>query len=393
MDSIVAFCIDEPLFLSNRILNKEVAKKYPGAYWISLLNEKLTNDGIVFVTGDIAISRVEAGEWRAAEINIIQHDISYYADKLLSLGAKPLILCCYESPLYAFSFYNSIHELALIYPNRVLFKGAFSLFEDFSENNHYIRFPNHDINAVSDLVDWNERKEVVVVSSNKYEGEISKIEKILKFILCKPNPKRLLNFLKNSLKNRNKKNAPVSSVLDKQLKMDGIGSLHNKRLELMEFFLEKSILDVYGKGWNSLDNLPVQWKKKLSPYITSNGDYFCDSKIDTISSYRFCLCIENYSYPGYVTEKIIDCFIAGVIPIYYGAPDIDDLIPSNTFINLKDFDSLESLFVHLNSINEQLGMDIIRKGRDFICSSEGKKFTYKYTSKLYYDMIISSMEQ
>ena len=41
-------------------------------------------------------------------------------------------------------------------------------------------------------------------------------------------------------------------------------------------------------------------------------------KIQTLSKFKYSLSFENSYTPGYVTEKIIDCFLAGTWPIYWG---------------------------------------------------------------------------
>ena len=43
----------------------------------------------------------------------------------------------------------------------------------------------------------------------------------------------------------------------------------------------------------------------------------CD-KIEWLKSYKFNICFENGSYPGYLTEKLFDAFMAGCVPIYWG---------------------------------------------------------------------------
>jgi hypothetical protein len=50
-------------------------------------------------------------------------------------------------------------------------------------------------------------------------------------------------------------------------------------------------------------------------------------KIKTLRQYRHSLCFENTYTPGYVTEKIIDSFLAGSMPLYWGGapPDIFNL--------------------------------------------------------------------
>ena len=55
------------------------------------------------------------------------------------------------------------------------------------------------------------------------------------------------------------------------------------------------------------------------------------SKINFLSSYKFSIAMENTEGDGYVSEKIIESFLSGTIPIYYGDYMIDE------FINLKSF--------------------------------------------------------
>ena len=42
------------------------------------------------------------------------------------------------------------------------------------------------------------------------------------------------------------------------------------------------------------------------------------NKLDTLKQYRYNLCFENSFSPGYVTEKIVDAFMAGSYPLYLG---------------------------------------------------------------------------
>jgi hypothetical protein len=41
--------------------------------------------------------------------------------------------------------------------------------------------------------------------------------------------------------------------------------------------------------------------------------------------YRFCLVMENSISPGYITEKILNAFLGGCVPIYYGPEDVFDI--------------------------------------------------------------------
>ena len=58
------------------------------------------------------------------------------------------------------------------------------------------------------------------------------------------------------------------------------------------------------------------------------GGYVKD-KIEFLKQYKFSLAMENSEADGYTSEKIIDAYLAGTIPIYYGDYMVDD------YINLK----------------------------------------------------------
>lgn len=66
-------------------------------------------------------------------------------------------------------------------------------------------------------------------------------------------------------------------------------------------------------------------------------------KSPALSDYMFSFVIENDRYPTYYTEKLTDCFMTGTIPVYWGAPDIDQIFDSNGFVFLHDNFDLTTL--------------------------------------------------
>lgn len=54
----------------------------------------------------------------------------------------------------------------------------------------------------------------------------------------------------------------------------------------------------------------------------SGSDRPIKDKIDALKNYAFSVTIENSIKDDYFTEKIIDCFRTGTIPIYYGTKNI-----------------------------------------------------------------------
>lgn len=80
---------------------------------------------------------------------------------------------------------------------------------------------------------------------------------------------------------------------------------------------------------------------------------------------------------GGVSEKFIDCLVAGVIPLYLGASDIEKFFPLNTFIDVRSFPTWESLHMYLQSITEKDAVQMIANGRAFLASDEGKLHSFE----------------
>lgn len=83
-------------------------------------------------------------------------------------------------------------------------------------------------------------------------------------------------------------------------------------------------------------NNPKAIRKPIGPGWTEQ------KLIDEYSKYRFVLCMENSVVDGYITEKIINAFKSGAIPIYWGTDMAKKLFNPKAFINVSDFDSFES---------------------------------------------------
>ena len=70
----------------------------------------------------------------------------------------------------------------------------------------------------------------------------------------------------------------------------------------------------------------------------------------------FSVAIENGQYETYFTEKLLDCFTTGTIPVYLGAPDIGKYFNTDGIITLSDeFDISEELYQSkMDAIKENL---------------------------------------
>ena len=69
------------------------------------------------------------------------------------------------------------------------------------------------------------------------------------------------------------------------------------------------------------------------------------------SSYKFSLAMENSNGDGYISEKLVESFISGTIPIYYGDYLIDEYINPRTFILIKGEKDIKAKIEYIKSID------------------------------------------
>jgi len=84
--------------------------------------------------------------------------------------------------------------------------------------------------------------------------------------------------------------------------------------------------------------------------IYGRGHAEIDYKLKGLKDYMFSIAIENTKKDYYFTEKLIDCFTTGTIPIYCGCPSINNFFNEDGIIT---FDTIEEL----NEILKNLAPD------------------------------------
>jgi hypothetical protein len=109
----------------------------------------------------------------------------------------------------------------------------------------------------------------------------------------------------------------------------------------------------------------------LSAVATSRANFVQNYKV--FSQYRYCLVMENSGRQGYMTEKIINAYLGGCLPIYYGSPadvysvfsdqsliyyDVDDPQPALSL--LRQLASNQTLY------EERMSTPILRDGLNTI---------------------------
>jgi hypothetical protein len=87
--------------------------------------------------------------------------------------------------------------------------------------------------------------------------------------------------------------------------------------------IEKRIpIDYFGRYKNNQPNIQFHYKSQEFRNV--------------IGQYKFVITLENSRLDTYVTEKITHGFLAGNIPVYWGAPRVGDYFNKERFIELRD---------------------------------------------------------
>jgi hypothetical protein len=127
------------------------------------------------------------------------------------------------------------------------------------------------------------------------------------------------SFFENTVPARKEKK--LSMVVSAMYRPVGI---YDKRLQLVEKILDSDLdIDIYGRG------LHIDDRRVKGPL---------HYKFSGLLPYEYSIAIENSRERNYVTEKFVDCVLCNTIPLYCGAPNINEIYDARYFIPL-DLDS------------------------------------------------------
>ncbi|QPN64938.1 hypothetical protein H8F25_06155 [Synechococcus sp. CBW1004] len=97
------------------------------------------------------------------------------------------------------------------------------------------------------------------------------------------------------------------------------------RRDVIDLLLSIDSVDLFGRSTNPIAN-----------------------KQDALIPYAFSIAMENTSSPLYFTEKLIDCILAGAIPIYHGTREVEQYFDARGIIF---FDTIDELLAVLSTIS------------------------------------------
>ena len=174
--------------------------------------------------------------------------------------------------------------------------------------------------------------------------------------------------------------------------------LYTERIKAIRWFEQNhpEDFDLYGIGWDkynfkgalSILNRFEFLRKLLQPkYPSYRGTVEWKGKV--LQKYKFAICYENArDIPGYITpDKIFDYFFAGCVPVYWGAPNVTEHIPADTFIDRRNFGSYEELYSYLKNMPDKEYLDYLDAIKNFIKSDK----IYPFSAECFADTIVNEI--
>ena len=95
-----------------------------------------------------------------------------------------------------------------------------------------------------------------------------------------------------------------------------------------------------------------------------------DFKIDGLTDYMFSISMENCREDFYFTEKLVDCFLTGVIPVYWGCPSVGEFFDSRGILSFNSIDEFPALLSSLSANLYRQMMPYAEKNMQIAFTSE-----------------------
>ena len=279
------------------------------------------------------------------------------------------------------------------------------------------------------LITKNQKKKLILYFVDSYDLQINFVKNILqsKYIIkispnnpdyliynvfkCQHLDKNFTNSIKIAIFTENQ--IPDFNIADYAISHAHINYL-DRHFTYQKFFFSKLLLfnKYYKKARNKVLLEPIRKKfcaavisnfwfsnyfrinfiNELSKYknVDMGGKYKNNigkivNKIEFLSSYKFSIAMENTEGDGYISEKIIDSFLSGTIPIYYGSYLLDEFINPKSFILIRGNTDIKEKIEYIKKIdNDNNIYRNILKENILIDKNIFKKYNKEYEEFLFH---------
>jgi len=337
-----------PLYRNNECFDPKYEYSGCGHSLLVRLAREAKNREIEVVTADLYLKMKETPIYTGFFADML----TPLTSSVLAKGAHPMICMSLESPIIAKKFYHRIVHYAGNFQHNFQFRGTYQRLIKSGTIFHPVIFPMES-NIQQKLISWEHRNYLTLVNSNKRatSKKWNNLISIFKTIVY-----GLYIF--------------ALKLIDPWMRSKEI---YKDRIEAIYYFSNHSNFKLYGIGWDQpISGYGMKYHNAAIKVWAGTLEY--KRKREIMGKFKFVLCFENCVFPGYISEKIFDCFLAGSIPVYYGAPDIEDFIPENTFIDFRKFKNYNDLDQYLRKISKSDALVYLNAARDFLKSDAFNKF-------------------
>lgn len=302
--------------------------RYSGVY----LYEECLKRGIQLITSDIYFSLPQKPERAICVRDRCDVDMSTSL-ALKRAGVKLALLTNSEQPLYACRFFWDLKRITSYFDHSELQSGVKSWVSPRSRFRPLLT-PHTYYNHIREVrADFRKKKFLTLMNSNQ------RIHWLRRLYVS------VMNFIK-----------PLPTFTNRDQ--------YKVRLEAIKYFSKYPDFDLYGVGWDK----PVRYTRQYDDVIKKSWRGAPDDKFEVIKQYKFSLVFDAF-LGGLVQEKMADCLYAGSVPVYWGAPGIEDIIPANCFIDFRKFGcDFTRLDTYLRNIDEEEYEGYIKGINEFIAS-------------------------
>lgn len=256
-----------------------------------------------------------------------------------------------------------LEESEIVYPknwdldNHNFFEKIFTWHDDFIDNKKYFRFNIRpiDVRTINNNLTKKEKLCTLIVSN---KSAVHPLE------LFSKRREALLWFEKN----------------------------HPEDFDLYGYDWDECSFPIDKKGWSILGSRKLKFLRRLlaQKYLSWRG--VIEKKKPILEKYKFAICYENArGLPGYISEKIFDCFICGTIPVYWGASNVTDYIPLECFIDKREFDDYDNLYKFMKGMDDDQYAKYLERIEVFLNSEKMNQFSTEYFCNTIIDEILKTV--
>ena len=136
--------------------------------------------------------------------------------------------------------------------------------------------------------------------------------------------------------------ADIAAIEDPSCKMHQktklVSMIYSDKTQLQGHQLRHIIAKTFlpGIGYDKVD------------FFGKGTDHPIHYKSEGCNDYMFQIAVENAQRKDYFADKILDCFITGVIPIYWGCPNIGNYFDERGILSFNNFNQLKEIMQSLS---------------------------------------------